>query len=149
MLTRAADVMPGVYGMGPVIDGDLLPVGPTDAFQTGTATAVPLIIGTNERGGTLLQLVKPLNLNYTGSRAEKALDLTDPAIRDQVLALYRGYPSSASLAEICGDLHFAIPTGRWLAHTPRLPPTWVYRFDVSTRLLDRAVGTSRQCPPHW
>ncbi len=136
MLSRAADVMPGVYGMGPVIDGDLLPVSPTDAFQAGTATAVPLIIGTNEREGALLQLVKSLHLGYNSSRAEKALDLTDPAIRDQVLGLYRGYPSRSSLAEFCGDLHFAIPSGRVARAHAAFAPTWVYRFDVSTRLLD-------------
>ena len=44
---------PGCSCFAPVVDGEFLPVHPLDAAATGAAHAVPLLIGTNDREGTL------------------------------------------------------------------------------------------------
>jgi para-nitrobenzyl esterase len=44
---------PGLFPIGPVVDGDCLPQAPIDAITSGNAHQVPLIIGTNREEGAL------------------------------------------------------------------------------------------------
>ena len=50
---RTPDENPGTISLAPVIDGEFLPQHPLDAFRDGTAHRIPLIIGTNDREGSL------------------------------------------------------------------------------------------------
>ena len=52
---RLPDAAPGTIALCPVIDGDFLPERPLDAFKAGRAHPVPLIIGTNDREGSLFR----------------------------------------------------------------------------------------------
>ena len=52
---RTPDANPGTFCLIPVIDGDFLPERVLDAFRRGTEHRVPLIIGTNEREGSLFR----------------------------------------------------------------------------------------------
>ena len=66
---RTPDEQPGAICLAPVIDGDFLPERPLDAFKAGRAHPVPLIIGTNDREGSV----------FTGRR--DILATTPPRIR--------------------------------------------------------------------
>src|SRR5699024_2720862 len=48
-LKRTLSVEPGTLGYAPVVDGDVLPMAPLDAFAEGKTHRVPMIIGTNRR----------------------------------------------------------------------------------------------------
>ena len=51
----APDKHPGTLALCPVIDGDFLPERPLKAFGAGRAVPVPLLIGTNDREGSLFR----------------------------------------------------------------------------------------------
>ena len=53
--TRTPDEYPGLFCLAPVVDGRLVPRHPMAAFRAGTAHRVPLIIGTNDREGTIFR----------------------------------------------------------------------------------------------
>lgn len=131
------DQMPGSIALCPVVDGDYLPQHPVAAFADGSAARVPLLLGTNAREGTLFTKIPALDiLPTTEQRIEKMFRLTDPAARERVLAVYPDYPGKSTLAEFGGDLAFLFPTLAVVAAHSALAPTWLYRFDSSTRLLD-------------
>ena len=131
------DQMPGSIALCPVVDGDYLPRHPVEAFIDGSAARVPLLLGTNAREGTLFTRIPALDiLPTTERRIERMFQLTDPAARARVLAAYPGYPDKSTLAQFGGDLAFLFPSLAVVeAHTLHAP-TWLYRFDSSTRLLD-------------
>ena len=52
---RTPDEYPGAFCLAPVVDGRLVPRHPLTAFRDGTAHRVPLIIGTNDREGTIFR----------------------------------------------------------------------------------------------
>ena len=49
---RTPDENPGTISLAPVIDGEFMPQPPLDAYRDGLAP-IPLIIGTNDREGSL------------------------------------------------------------------------------------------------
>ncbi|MFF1875907.1 carboxylesterase family protein, partial [Kitasatospora herbaricolor] len=53
--TQTPEAYPGRFCLAPVIDGDLLPEHPLTAIREGRAHRVPLIIGTNDREGTVFR----------------------------------------------------------------------------------------------
>ena len=52
---RTPDAYPGAFCLAPVVDGDFLPQSPMRAFRDGRAHRVPLIIGTNDREGSIFR----------------------------------------------------------------------------------------------
>ena len=52
---RTPDVYIGAFCFAPVVDGDVVPERPFVAFRDGRAHRVPLIIGTNDREGTIFR----------------------------------------------------------------------------------------------
>lgn len=123
---------PGTIPTAPVVDGDLLPESPLDAFEAGRATDVPLIIGTNDTEGRLFELPRlRLDVLVSEERAARMFALTQPELRDQVLAAYDGTPHRKDLG---GDYMFWYPSVRVMqAHRG---PVWAYRYDLSTPVLD-------------
>src|SRR3954454_15710967 len=92
---------PGTIPTAPVVDGDLLPESPLDAFEGGRAVDVPLIIGTNDTEGRLFELPRlRMDVLVSEERASQMFALTQPELRDQVLAAYEG---TAHRKDLGGD----------------------------------------------
>ncbi|HEY5321123.1 MAG TPA: carboxylesterase family protein, partial [Galbitalea sp.] len=53
LFARIPDEYPGDQAFSPVVDGDFLPQHPLQAFRDGRAHPVPLMIGTNDREGSV------------------------------------------------------------------------------------------------
>jgi para-nitrobenzyl esterase len=132
------DAVPGSFAVSAaVVDGDFLPADPVDAFEHGSAARKPLLIGNTAREGTLFQKLKPVSwLPTNESRIEKMFQLTDPGVRDRILAAYPSYPDMKAMAEFAGDYVMGYPTALVADSHSRHAPVWVYRFDSSTRMLD-------------
>jgi para-nitrobenzyl esterase len=135
LTARGADEEPGTRAFAPFVDGDLLPRHPLDAFAEGLAHAVPLIIGTNAREGTMFP--RFLDIIPTDPiRIEKMFSETDPELKARILAAYPGYPDRPAAVRIGGDATFWEPSILVAqAHTATVP-TFGYRYDFAPRLLN-------------
>ncbi|MFI6157121.1 carboxylesterase/lipase family protein [Kitasatospora sp. NPDC051170] len=131
-LREALRTAPGGYPIAPVVDGDLLPQHPLDAFAEGRAHPVPLIIGTNRDECTL-------------ARFDPTVPSTAPALRaalhrcgadhDRLAAAYPGYPKRAAAIRLATDFILRRSVQAVLdAHSHRAP-TYAYRFDFAPPLL--------------
>jgi len=123
---------PGTIPTAPVVDGELLPEAPLDAFEAGRAADIPLIIGTNDTEGRLFELPRlRMDVLVSEERAAQMFALTQPELREQVLAAYEGTPHRRDLG---GDYMFWYPSVRVMqAHRG---PVWAYRYDLTTPVLD-------------
>lgn len=135
----ANEATPGVLCFAPVVDGDFLPGHPLDAAATGAAHPVPLLIGTNDREGTLFAKSGGNLLPTTPARIGRLFASTDPAARDRILAAYPGYPGKPAVADVAGDHAFWWPSMRVADGHAGTAPTFVYRYDLAPRLV-RLVG---------
>ena len=136
MTTKIGPVkQPGSLSVSPVIDGDFLPKHPIDAFQDGDSMPVPLVLGTMAREGALFAKVSNI-LPSTPERIEKMFAGTDPQARDRVVAAYPGYPSKQRSVDISGDLVFWYPSQMVAEGHSRVAPTWAYRYDYATPMMN-------------
>ncbi|RVW02972.1 carboxylesterase/lipase family protein [Rhodococcus xishaensis] len=127
---------PGLHPFGPVIDGEFLPEFPLDAFESGRAHPVPLIIGTNAREGTLFHnFIGGLPTNSAG--IETMFEVTDPQARDRVIAAYPGYPDTTAAVDLGGDATFWKPSVDIAEAHAVHAATYSYRFDFAPRLMHR------------
>ena len=131
----ANEATPGVLCFAPVVDGEFLPVHPVDAAAGGAAHPVPLLIGTNDREGTLFAKSGGNLLPTTTARLARMFAGTDPAARDRILAAYPGYPGKAAVADVAGDHAFWWPSVRVADGHAGTAPTFVYRYDLAPRLV--------------
>ncbi len=137
---------PGRLAFAPVVDGDLVPEYPVDAFRAGRATPVPLVIGTNKHEAALFRLIRssiiPIKADAIRSLfseiAVERPELVIPAEQDVLSAYSRVRTRSRGLA-VARDLAFRMPT-LWLAdgHST-VAPVYLYRYDWASRLLN-ALG---------
>ncbi|MBJ8348307.1 carboxylesterase/lipase family protein [Antrihabitans sp. YC2-6] len=134
---RVADEIPGHFPLEPVIDGDYFPTWPVEAFRAGTAHRVPLIIGTNRRESSLFARI-PDALPTRPSMIADMFRVTDPDVQDRVLAAYPGYPNRKAALAIGSDVTFFHPSVDVAQAHSAHAPTYMYRFDFATRLLNRA-----------
>lgn len=124
---------PGTTALAPVIDGDLLPERPVDAFRDGTAAPVPLIIGTNDREGSLFRGRLDI-LATTAKRIEAIMARTPAEDAQRIRDAYPGLPKPRAAFDLGGDHAFWIPSV-WAAEGhSRYAPTYMYRFDMAPRL---------------
>jgi para-nitrobenzyl esterase len=132
------DLFPGTLVFGPVVERDFLPTQPIDAFEAGIAAPVPLIIGCNAREGALFSKIRSLDhlIPTSAERIAKMFQLTDPTAQARVSAAYPGLPGKRALADLGGDAVFTYPSSLIAERHSEHAPTWQYRFDTSTRLLD-------------
>lgn len=135
---RLAGTTPGHFPLEPVIDGELIPKWPIEAFRDGTANRVPLIIGTNRREGNLFARV-PDSLPTKPHMIDAMFRVTDPTIQDRVIAAYRGYPAKRAAISIGADVTFLHPSIEVAQAHASHAPTYMYRYDYSPRLL-RGIG---------
>ncbi|MBP3036226.1 carboxylesterase/lipase family protein [Arthrobacter sp. zg-ZUI100] len=127
--------MPGSLSVSPVIDGVILPQHPIDIFREGRAAPVPLVLGTMAREGALFAKIVDI-LPSTPERIERMFAGTDPEAHDRVVAAYPGYPSKERAVEISGDLVFWYPTTMVAESHSLVAPTWSYRYDFATPLMN-------------
>lgn len=132
------DRWPGTICLSPVIDGEFLPESPLDAFKYGRAHPVPLIIGTNDREGSLFR--GRLDILATNPHRIRAIFAkTRKKARKAVKAQYPGLPARRPAADFGGDYAFWFPSVKVAERHAQFAPVHFYRFDSATRLL-RILG---------
>ncbi|RFA18240.1 carboxylesterase/lipase family protein [Subtercola boreus] len=131
---RAPDTDPGTIALCPVIDGDFLPERPLDAFKAGRAHPVPLIIGTNDREGSLFTGRLDI-LATTPKRIRAIFAKTKKKARKAIKAEYPGLPAKRPAADFGGDYAFWYPTVKVAERHARYAPVYFYRFDIAPRLV--------------
>ena len=134
MQRAAPDKHPGTIALCPVIDGDFLPERPLKAFGAGRAHPVPLIIGTNDREGSLFRGRLDI-LVTTPSRIRSVFARTPRKARKAVKAQYPGLPARRPAADFGGDYAFWYPTLKVAERHSRFAPVYFYRFDIAPRLV--------------
>jgi para-nitrobenzyl esterase len=132
---------PGTLAVAPVVDGDIVPVHPIEAFESGAQLPLPLIIGTNHDEASLFRLMKSPLMPITSTSvhamfeqiAAERPDLT--GAEAQVESAYPHFPHRHTPAELSRDAGFRMPS-IWLAAAhSRIAPTRMYRFDHSPPML--------------
>ncbi|WP_127794871.1 carboxylesterase/lipase family protein [Agromyces sp. LHK192] len=132
LTVRTPDEQPGTIALAPVIDGDFLPHRPLDAFRDGLAHRVPLIIGTNDREGSLFEGRIGI-LPTTKPRIRAIFANTRKKARKQIKQQYPGLPERRPAADFGGDFTFWYPSVKLGERHSRYAPTWFYRFDAAPR----------------
>jgi para-nitrobenzyl esterase len=133
LVKEMPDRVPGSTLLAPVADGDLLPQRPVQAFRDGTAHRIPLIIGTNEREGSLFRG----RLDILASTPGRIRAIFAKTPRDRATTIARLYPRLAhrpSSADFAGDYSFWYPSIRIAEAHARYAPVYFYRFDIAPRL---------------
>ena len=128
------DRAPGTVVLAPVIDGSFLPERPLDAFKYGRAARIPLIVGTNDREGSLFRGRLDI-LATTPPRIRAIFAKTRKRSRKALKALYPGLPARRPAADFGGDLAFWYPTVKVAERHARFAEVHFYRFDIAPRLL--------------
>ena len=131
---RAPDTEPGTIALCPVIDGDFLPQRPLDAFKNGDAHRVSLIIGTNDREGSLFTGRLDI-LATTPKRIRAIFAKTKKKARKAIKAEYPGLPEKKPAHDFGGDYAFWYPTVKVAERHSRFAPVYFYRFDIAPRLV--------------
>ncbi|MER7756699.1 carboxylesterase/lipase family protein [Kitasatospora sp. NPDC097643] len=131
-LREVVRAFPGSYPIAPVVDGAFLPQDPLDVITTGSAQAVPLIVGTNRDECAL-------------SRFDATVPTTAPALRaalqrcgadhERVATAYPGYPKRAAAVRLSTDFVLWRPAQAVLEGHSGRAPTFSYRFDFAPRAL--------------
>ncbi|MCU1551021.1 MAG: carboxylesterase [Glaciihabitans sp.] len=136
LFARVPDEYPGDQAFSPVIDGDYLPEHPVDAFRDGLAHPLPLIIGTNDREGSVFFGRRRI-LATTRDRIEGLLRNTSTAGAELMRTTYR-LPGRSGSLDFGGDFAFWFPTYQIAQYHSAAAPTWVYRLDYAPPLLKAA-----------
>jgi len=137
LFVRIPDEYPGDQVFSPVVDGEYLPEHPVEALRAGRGHPVPLIIGSNDREGTVF-FGKRRILATTRSRMNGLLANSSAAAADLMRATYR-LPRRRGAIDFAGDFAFWLPTYQIAEGHSTIAPTWMYRLDYAPPLL-RAVG---------
>jgi para-nitrobenzyl esterase len=126
---------PGTIPVAPVVDGELVPEYPLDAFAAGRGLRVPLIIGSNRDEAALFKLMRsPILPTTAGSIAQMIVNIGVPRALSLPRA-YPGYPSRAAALRMSTDAAFRMPTIWAATARSAYSPTWVYQFDYAPPLL--------------
>ncbi|MET4051227.1 para-nitrobenzyl esterase [Frigoribacterium sp. PvP054] len=135
---RTPDEDPGTICFSPVIDGDFLPERPLDAFKAGRAHPVPLVIGTNDREGSVFTGRRDI-LATTKPRIRAIFAATEKKARKAIKRHYPGLPDRPAALDFGGDYAFWFPSVKVAERHAVHQDVRFYRFDATTRIL-RTVG---------
>lgn len=133
---------PGIIAFTPIVDGDLVPEHPVDAFVAGNSLPVPLLIGTNKDEASLFKWMKSPLMPISPADIERmfaGLGADHPEVtlpdRAQITSAYSGMRPKVAGLGVARDVAFRMPTV-WVAeaHSKRAP-VYLYRFDWATRML--------------
>lgn len=138
LFLRTPDDQPGSIFLSPVIDGDFLPERPLDAFKAGRAHRVPLVIGTNDREGSVFTGRRDI-LATTPLRIRAIFANTKKKARKAITAQYPGLPARKPALDFGGDFSFWFPTVKVAERHARFAKVYFYRFDAAPRIL-RVAG---------
>lgn len=131
---RTPDADPGMFCLAPVVDGDFLPQHPIDAFRTGRAHRVPMIIGTNDREGSVFRGRVDI-LPRSAGRIRALFQRAPVEARKPMRDAYPGLPGRHAAADFGGDYAFWYPSVAVGGLHSRFAAVHAYRFDVAPRLL--------------
>ncbi|HXR45543.1 MAG TPA: carboxylesterase/lipase family protein [Pseudolysinimonas sp.] len=137
-LRETPDRVPGTIALCPTIDGEFLPERPIRAFADGTAAPVPLIIGTNEREGSLFRGRLDI-LATSPARIRGIFVKTGRQLARALAAQYPHLPSRRGRADFAGDYAFWYPSIEVAEGHSRHAPVYFYRFDIAPRVA-RLLG---------
>jgi para-nitrobenzyl esterase len=132
-MRETPDRVPGTIALCPTIDGDFLPERPIRAFADGSAHPIPLIIGTNEREGSLFRGRLDI-LATTPSRIQGILVKTRRTLAHALAAQYPHLPTRRGRADFAGDYAFWYPSVEVAEGHSRYAPVYFYRFDIAPRV---------------
>jgi len=132
--TRTPDANPGTFCLVPVVDDDFLPERPVDAFRAGRAHRVPLIIGSNEREGTLFRGRVDI-LPRSAPRINAIFDQAPESAHAAMRAAYTGLSPLRGSVDFGSDFVFWYPSLQLGELHSRVAPVYVYRFDLAPRLM--------------
>ena len=132
-LRETPDRVPGTIALCPTIDGDFLPERPVRAFAEGLAHPVPLIIGTNEREGSIFRGRLDI-LATTPRRIQGIFVKTGRTVARALAAQYPHLPTRRGRADFGGDYAFWYPSIEVAEGHSRYAPVYFYRFDIAPRL---------------
>ena len=135
---RVPDEYPGTFCLAPVVDGEFLPERPVDAFRSGRAHRVPLILGTNDREGSAFRGRVEI-LPSSVPRIEALFDQAPESSRVGMHEAYPGLPLPRPAADFAGDSAFWFPSVKVADFHSRYAPVHLYRFDLAPRLM-RVLG---------
>ena len=135
---RTPDAYPGMFCLAPVVDGVFLPEHPMIAFHSGRAHRVPLIIGSNDREGSLFRGRVDI-IPRTPGRIQALFQGAPETSRALIHAVYPHLPAPHDAADFAGDYGFWYPSTRVADFHSRFAPVWVYRFDFAPPAL-RLLG---------
>ena len=135
---RADASMLGAFAAGPTSGTDYLPCDPVEAMRTGTAHAVPLIVGTNADEGRLFtRFLKLLPTNE--SMIERLLGRNrNPSSANALPRPTPAIPTESACIRLGGD--FAFGTAAWQiaeAHSTHAP---TYRLPLRLCAAHTAAG---------
>ncbi|MEO6533021.1 MAG: carboxylesterase/lipase family protein [Pseudolysinimonas sp.] len=133
-MRETPDRVPGTIALCPTIDGDFLPDRPVHAFAEGTAHPIPLIIGTNDREGSIFRGRLDI-LATTPSRIQGIFVKTARTVARALAAQYPHLPSRRGRADFGGDYAFWYPSVEVAEGHSRYAPVHFYRFDIAPRLV--------------
>lgn len=128
------DERPGTMPLAPVIDGELVVERPLDAFRAGRSHPVPMIIGTNDREGSLFRGRLDI-LASNPKRVRAIFARTKKKARRALKAQYPGLPAPRPAADFGGDFAFWFPSVKAAERHAAVAETFMYRFDIAPRLL--------------
>ncbi|MEO6827745.1 MAG: carboxylesterase/lipase family protein [Microbacteriaceae bacterium] len=135
---RTPDAFAGMFCLAPVVDGVLLPERPIDRFRAGRAHRVPLIIGTNDREGSVFRGRVDI-LPKSPVRIRTVFERAPARSRPAMQRAYPGLPNVRTAADFGGDYAFWYPSTKVADFQSRIAAVHVYRFDIAPRLA-RVAG---------
>jgi para-nitrobenzyl esterase len=133
----------------PVIDGEILPLPPLEAWASGLSADIPVIIGTNREETALFLALHPerqVTENQVIREAQKLRPAEDPltlvAKYRRDLSTYVTHPTPAQvLVEMQTDVNFRQPALSLAAARRRYrQPVFVYQFNWSSPALGGILG---------
>jgi para-nitrobenzyl esterase len=133
LFMRVPDDYPGDQAFSPVIDGEYLPEHPVEALRAGRGNPVPLIIGSNDREGSVF-FGKRFILATSPSRIDGLLAASSEKAAQELRRVYR-LPGRHGRLDFGGDFAFWLPTYQIAAGHSTVAPTWMYRLDFAPPLL--------------
>lgn len=137
LIRRVSRIAPGALPFGPSVDGTYLPMDPIEAAAAGQTHPVPLIIGTNRVEANLFAKV----WDVVPTRPEvinRLFDVRDPSAKKRITSVYEGYPNKQACRAIMGDMVFWAPSVQIAESHSAHAPTYMYRYDYATRILNWA-----------
>lgn len=116
-------LLAGGLGFGPFIDGRLITEAPSEAFSSGRAADVPLIIGANSNEASVMATL--------GARPG-AIRLIMGRQMEPFQKLYGAVPEDEFVRQAMGDITFVAPS-RWIAQQEaKGAPSFLYYFSYVT-----------------